>query len=205
MANDLLDPIARKLIHQPLDAIARMALAVGLTANRVSILGFVIGVGAWGALAIQAHTIAACLIILNRFADGVDGAIARRVGPTDLGGYLDITLDFLFYAGVPFFFAVGIPEQAIPASFLIFSFVGTGSSFLAFAVIAAKRGITTERRGKKAIYYLGGLTEGTETIACFLLLCLLPSHFALIAWTFGGLCWLTTAFRIAEGFRQFRQ
>ena len=30
--------------------------------------------------------------------------------------------------------------------------------------MAAKRGLSTELRGQKSLYYLGGLTEGTETI-----------------------------------------
>ncbi len=145
------------------------------------------------------------LIAANRVADGLDGALARRLGPTDLGGYLDIALDFFFYAGVPFFFAVGRPEFALPAAFLVFSFVGTGSSFLAFSAIAAKRGISTETRGKKAIYYLGGLTEGTETIAVFVLICLFPDQFAWFAWVFGGLCWITTATRVAAAVETFRE
>src|SRR5262249_20930784 len=120
----------------------------------------------------------------------------RRRGPTDLGGYLDIVLDFLFYAGVPFFFAVGRPADALPAAFLVFSFVGTGSPFLAFSSLAPPPGLTTEARGKKAIYYLGGLTEGAETIALFVLICLFPEWFAPAAWVFGGLCWLTTATRV---------
>ena len=64
-------------------------------------------------------------------ADGLDGAVARHVGVTDLGGYLDIVLDFLIYSGIVFGFAVGRPDQALPAAFLIFSFVGTGTAFLA--------------------------------------------------------------------------
>jgi hypothetical protein len=113
-------------------------------------------------------------------------------------------LDFLFYAGVPFFFAVGRPEVALPAAFLVFSFVGTGSSFLGFAAVAARRGLTTEARGRKTIYYLGGLTEGAETIGLFVLICLFPAHFAAFAWVFGGLCWLTTAARVAAAVRAFR-
>ena len=129
---------------------------------------------------------------------------ARRRGPTDLGGYLDIALDFIFYAGVPFFFAVGQSDVALPAAFLVFSFVGTGSSFLAFAAVAGKRGLTTDRRGRKTIYYLGGLTEGAETIALFVLMCARPDWFALLAWGFGGLCWLTTATRVASAVEAFR-
>jgi phosphatidylglycerophosphate synthase len=130
--------------------------------------------------------------------------VARHAGPTDLGAYLDVVLDFLFYAGVPFFFAVGRPQDALPAAFLAFSFVGTGASFLAFTAVAAKRGLTTEARGRKSIYYLGGLTEGTETIALFVLICLLPGSFAWLAWAFGALCWLTTASRVAAAVGAFR-
>ncbi|MGQ7148234.1 CDP-alcohol phosphatidyltransferase family protein, partial [Escherichia sp. SS-MK2] len=44
------------------------------------------------------------VILLNRLLDGLDGALARRRGLTDAGGFLDISLDFLFYALVPFGF-----------------------------------------------------------------------------------------------------
>jgi phosphatidylglycerophosphate synthase len=193
----VLDGKIRRLIDPPLDRIGAALARWGLGANAVTVGGFLIGVASWGALAARCYGVALALILANRLADGLDGAVARRSGPTDLGGYLDIVLDFLFYSGVPFFYAVGRPETALPAAFLVFSFVGTGSSFLAFAILAAKRGHTTTARGRKSIYYAGGLAEGTETIAIFVAICLLPEHFELLAWTFGGLCWLTTAGRIA--------
>jgi phosphatidylglycerophosphate synthase len=199
----MLDGQIRRWIDPALDRLGIALARIGLSANAVTVVGFLIGVGAWISLAFQSYTIALVLIAANRLADGLDGALARRRGPTDLGGYLDIVLDFLFYAGVPFFFGAGRPEFAVPAAFLVFSFVGTGSSFLAFAAIAAKRQLTTERLGKKAIYYLGGLTEGAETIALFLLICLLPDLFDWFAWIFGGLCWITTTTRILMAIAAF--
>jgi phosphatidylglycerophosphate synthase len=200
----VLDARLRRLIDPALHRLAAALARTGLGANAVTVGGFALGVGAWVALAFREYDLALGLIAANRVADGLDGALARRLGPTDLGGYLDIALDFFFYAGVPFFFAVGRPEFALPAAFLVFSFVGTGSSFLAFAAVAARRGITTEARGRKAIYYLGGLTEGAETIAVFVLVCLFPDHFAWFAWAFGGLCWVTTATRVAAAVATFR-
>ena len=79
--------------------------------------------------------------------------------------------------------------------------MGTGSTFLAFAAIAARRGLTTARRGRKSIYYLGGLTEGTETIAAFVLFCLLPEWFPVLASVFGVMCLLTVASRITEAWQ----
>jgi phosphatidylglycerophosphate synthase len=199
----VLDARIRRVIDPLLDRCGATLARWGLGANVVTVGGFLIGVGAWGALAAGWHWLALGLILANRLADGLDGAIARRRGATDLGGYLDIVLDFVFYAGVPFFFAVGRREFALPASFLVFSFVGTGASFLAFAVMAAKRGLTTEVRGRKSLYYLGGLTEGTETIVLFVLICVLPDYFGLFAWVFGGLCWLTTASRVIAAVEAF--
>jgi phosphatidylglycerophosphate synthase len=199
----MFDARLRRLIDAPLDRLAAGLARCGLGANAVTVGGFLLGAGACVALAFREDAVALALIALNRVADGLDGALARRLGPTDLGGYLDIVLDFLFYAGVPFGFAVGRPEFALPACFLVLSFVGTGTSFLAFAAVAAKRGLSTDARGKKAIYYLGGLTEGAETIAVFVLICLFPDHFAWFAWVFGGLCWVTTATRIAAAVGAF--
>jgi phosphatidylglycerophosphate synthase len=200
----VLDARIRRWIDPPLDRVGAALARCGLGANAVTVAGFLFGAAAWVALAVGVYPLALALIVANRAADGLDGAIARRRGPTDLGGYLDILLDFFFYAGVPFFFAVGRPEMALPAAFLVFSFVGTGSSFLAFAAVAARRGLTTTARGRKTIYYLGGLTEGAETIALFVLICLLPGYFALLAWVFGGLCWVTTACRVAAAVEAFR-
>jgi len=199
----LFDAGLRRLIDPVSDAVGAWLARRGLSANAITVAGFLVGCGAWAALAWKNYLLALALIAGNRVLDGLDGAVARKMGPTDLGGYLDITLDFLFYAGVPFFFAVGEPDAALPACFLVFAFVASGSTFLAFAAIAAKRGITTEARGKKGIYYLGGLTEGAETIALFVAVCLWPAHFAVMAWVFGGLCLVTAATRIAEAVSTF--
>jgi phosphatidylglycerophosphate synthase len=199
------DARIRRTLDPLLDAAGTLFSRAGLSANAVTALGFLFGCGAWIALAYRQYSVALAFIALNRIADGLDGAIARRLGSTDLGGYLDITLDFIFYAGVPFFFAVGRPDFALAAAFLAFSFVGTGSSFLAFSVIAAKRGLASEAHKMKSIYYLGGLTEGAETVMVFVLICVFPEHFEWFAWIFGGLCWVTTATRIASAIRAFRE
>ena len=86
---------------------------------------------------------------------------------------------------------------------LIYAFVGTGSTFLAFAVIAAKRGLTSTAYPGKGFYYLGGLTEASETIAAFTAMCLFPAWFPTLAWGFAALCALTTTTRIVTGLKLF--
>ena len=59
-------------------------------------------------------------------------------------------------------------------------------------------------RGAKSLYYLGGLTEGTETIIFFVLFCLLPDWFPTLAYVFAAGCVITTTSRIAIAVRTFR-
>jgi phosphatidylglycerophosphate synthase len=192
----MLDAAMRRVIDPPLNSIGRRLAAAGIPANAITLIGFGVGLLAVPALAFEWYGMALALILLNRLADGLDGAVARHAEVTDFGGYLDIACDFIFYAAVAFGFALSRPENAVAAAFLMLSFVGTGTAFLAYAVMAAKRGLTTAARGRKSLYYLGGLTEGTETIAVFAAFCLFPSAFPWLAYGFGGLCWLTTVSRM---------
>ncbi len=199
----MLDAYMRRIIDPPLDRIGRRLAAAGTSANAVTAVGFAVGLLAIPCVAVEWYGAALAAILVNRLADGLDGAVARHTALTDFGGYLDIVCDFIVYAGVAFGFALARPENAVPAAFLILSFVGTGTSFLAFAILAAKRGLASEVRGRKSLYYLGGLTEGTETIAVFVAFCLFPGAFALLAYVFGALCWLTTVTRVATARRSF--
>lgn len=187
-----------------MEYLARLLTDSGWTANQVTVAGFVIGLAAIPAIAFEAYLLGLVLILLNRLADGLDGAVARATKLTDRGGFLDITLDFIFYSSIPFAFALADPfANALAAAFLIFSFIGTGCSFLAYAIMAEKRGLSTDIRGRKSLYYLGGLTEGTETILLFVLACLFPVWFPVLATIFGALCWVTTATRIYAGWESF--
>ncbi len=202
----MLDRYAIKIIKWPLKTLAALPDKLGISANQVTITGFIIGLFTLPALAFQRYDLALVFIVINRLLDGLDGAVARRQGITDCGGFLDITLDFIFYSLVPFGFVLADPNNnAIAGAFLIYSFIGTGSSFLAFAIMAGKRNIESPVYKQKSLYYIGGLTEGTETIACFILFCLFPSYFSIIAWIFGALCWVTTATRIWAGYQTLKQ
>jgi phosphatidylglycerophosphate synthase len=199
----MLDGLLRPVLNPPLDRVAEWLARFGVSANALTWTGFAIGLAALPTIAAEHYRAGLILILVNRLIDGLDGAVARQTSPTDRGAYIDIVCDFVFYSAVVFAFALAHPTNATAAAFLIFSFVGTGSSFLAFAAIAAKRSLTTTARGPKSIYYLGGLTEGTETIVAFVVFCLLPASFPAAAYAFGILCWITTASRIASAMANF--
>lgn len=202
----MLDRFSIKVISNPLYLSAKYMNNLGLKADQVTVIGFILGLLSFPAIVYQQYLLGLSFILINRIFDGLDGALARIQGITDAGGFLDISLDFLFYSMIPFAFILAEPSaNAIAGAFLIFSFIGTGSSFLAFAVMAGKRGVENPIYKHKSLYYLGGLTEGTETIICFILLCLLPGYFAEIAYTFASLCWLTTLMRIYAGYHTLKK
>jgi len=174
----------------------------GVRADTVTVTGFLIGLACLPAVAFDFMQLALVFLLINRLADGLDGELARLQRPTDAGGYIDITLDFIFYAVFPLGFAFADPvNNALPAAVLIASFVGTGASFLAFATQAEKRDMVSPDFGYKSLYYLNGLAEGTETIICFALMCVFPQHFALIAWCFAAVCAVTAINRVYYGYR----
>ena len=183
---------------------ARRLVAAGISADAITLAGFAVGLGGVAAIASGSYVPGLVLILANRALDGLDGAVARLVGPTDRGAYLDIALDFAFYALVPAAFAIADPSaNALAASVLVATFMATGSAFLAFAAVAARRGLAADAYPGKGIYYLGGLAEGTETILFFVACCVWPASFATFAWIFAALCALTAVGRWTAGWRSF--
>ncbi|MBJ3776880.1 CDP-alcohol phosphatidyltransferase family protein [Acuticoccus sp. 2012] len=193
----MFDTMLRPIIDRPLNFAARRFVPAEVSANSVTTAGLAMGLVAAVAIAIGWFWLAVILIVANRLADGLDGAIARQHGTTALGGYLDIVFDFLFYGAVPLAFALHDPARnALPAVVLLAAFYANGATFLAYAGLAAEQNLTTDAQGKKSIYYLAGLAEGAETIAIFLLMALWPSGFIWLAYAFAALCFASALGRI---------
>ncbi len=199
----MLDAKFRPLIDPPLNRIGRALAGMGVTANMLTFFGLAIGLGGAAAIALGNVWLGLALIAGNRLLDGLDGAVARVSGPTDLGGYFDIVADFAFYVSIPLGFGIMAADNALPALVLVASFVLTGVSFLAFAVIAAQRGDETDAHGAKSFFYSTGLAEGAETIAAFVAMCIFPAWFGVIAYAYAALCVLTVFQRSALALMRF--
>ena len=200
----MLDKAIQQALKPLMTRAARGLVRLGVGADAISLAGFAVGMGAATAIALQHDWVGLALLLISRLMDGLDGAVARATQPTDRGGFLDITLDFLFYASIPLAFAIAEPAQnALPAAVLLAAFIGTGSSFLAFAAVAEKRKLQSLAFPDKSFYFLGGLTEATETILAFTAMCLWPQWFPYIAYGFAVLCGVTIAMRIVWGWQRF--
>lgn len=198
----MLDRYAARLIKPAVQATGKALARIGVTANQLTFAGFLIGMVAAFSIARSAWLAGFIAIVASRFCDALDGSVARQGMATDRGGFLDIALDFLFYASIPLAFAFADPARnALAAATLLAAFVGTASSFLAFAVFAAKRGRHSTAYPDKSFYFLGGLTEATETLALFAAMCLWPAHFPLLAFGFSLACVVTIATRLWWGWK----
>ena len=198
----MIDPLLNKLLRPPLVLFAKPFIHLGISANQVTIVGFLLGMLAVPAIIAEHFTVALVLIVINRMCDGLDGAIARQTQTSDAGGFLDISLDFIFYSAIVFAFVVSHPEQnALAGSLLMLSFTATGSCFLAFAIMASKHNIDNPQYPNKSLHYMGGLAEGFETIVVLCLFCLFPEHFVPIALVYAAACCITAAVRIVTGYQ----
>ncbi len=198
----MFDQRALRLITPAVNTLARQLVRLGISATQVTLAAFLLGIFASYLIATQAYFMGTFFIFVSRLLDALDGAVARLTQSTDAGGFLDISLDFLFYASVPLAYALADPLQnALPAAVLLAAFVGTASSFLAFAILAAKRGLASTVYPQKSFYFLGGLTEATETLVCFSLMGVWPHYFPEFAYVFALMCCVTIAMRIGFGWR----
>lgn len=201
----MLDGIMRRALDPSLNQAGQVLARRGVHANHVTIVGLCLGLLAAALISVGfSGWIVLAPLMASRVADGLDGAVARASNITDFGGFLDIVCDFIFYGAVPLAFVLRDPSaNGVAGAFLLTSFYANGASFLSFAILAAKRGLETNSRGMKSLYFTTGLLEGTETIGFFAIICIWPNAFAPLAWVFGALCFVTTLSRIALAWRVF--
>ena len=193
-------PITRAVFERP----GKMLVEKGIPGDVVSLIGFVFGIGAAIAVGFGLGKAAIALLLLNRMTDGLDSAMARAGGMSDFGRYLDITLDFLFYAAFVLAFAFADTSNALMAAILIFSLLGLGGTGLAYAVIAAGRGMVADATGNLWVDIFSELVETSETTLALILLALLPGYFGAIALMFTFFCLMTTVFRVIKAWMTFR-
>jgi phosphatidylglycerophosphate synthase len=175
------------------------ALLAGARADLVSLAGFVFGIGAIPAIATHHYWAGLALILLNRLVDALDGAVARQSRATGRGAFLDMVLDLIVFAGVPFAFALADPSRALAAAFFIFAIAASGASAVFFGMLASREGSP----GAVVFGYVGRIMEDTELTLAFAIACLAPNWFSLIAYIAGVLCFLTAGARIGFALGRF--
>ena len=130
----MFDASIRQRLDLPLDRTAAAIETRGVHPNTMTGIGFLVGMGACIAVLAGAWWIALGMWLLNRVIDGLDGSVARRVGPTQLGGFLDIMADFAVYSGIVVAIGWAVPEARLAALFVLLAYYLNGAAFLAWSV-----------------------------------------------------------------------
>ncbi len=181
----MLDPVLRPAKDRLLRPLAA-GVAGWAHPHAITAVGGALGVGC-ALLCTQvspaARGAALALWLLSRVVDGLDGAVARRRGEaSDLGGYLDIMVDFAVYALVPLGLAYGAaPGGGIAVwgslAALLASFYVNSASWMYLAAVMEKRGRARLSGGGPAtsVVMPTGIVEGTETILLYVLYIMLPA------------------------------
>lgn len=191
---------------EPLWRAAAMPFARwGITPNQVTVSAWATGLVSAFMIAHQQYHWALAMLLISRALDALDGALARQVGSSEAGGYLDVALDFWFYVAIPLAFAWVAPDHnAMAAAALLASYVLNATSWLALTSLRpqAAFGSGSTAQPRKSLAFVTTLTEGGETLLAYVAMCIWPQHFAPIAWSFAALCFLSTIYRTHMGWQR---
>lgn len=199
----MLDSRLRALAAPALDTAGRRLARAGVSPTVLTGAGWAAGAGTCAATALRAWPVALGLRLANRLLDGLDGPAARAGGrSSEVGGFLDIVADFSVYAGVILGLAIAVPRARLACVALLTAYYISGTAFLALSSLAER---SRARLGdERSLRFVGGLAEGTETIAAYVLLFLMPGRAVLIVWAFTAAVSVTAAQRVVIGVRLLR-
>jgi len=199
------DARARRLLGPTLEGAGAQLADRGVQPLTLTAAGWLVGVGACIAVARQAWVVGLVLWLLNRLLDGLDGPVARHRGATDLGGFLDIVADFSVYGGFVVGVAVAVPDARLGCVALLTAYYVSGTAFLALSSLVERRGgdgadpAGGHSGDGRSLRFVGGLAEGTETVAVYALICLVPGWAVGLVWVFTVAVAVTAVQRVVMG------
>lgn len=206
----MFDSHFRSVLQAPLDLAARALDRPPITPDRITMVGLFLGLGSAGAAALTSWGVALLLWWASRLCDGLDGPLARRrraarsqPSPSQAGGFLDITADFVVYgstvAGVAWGVTSSLGQPWWPFLLVLLAYYVNGAAFLAFSSIAERTGRRLD--DGRSLSFLGGLAEGAETIVVHSLWLIVPVHAHTIAMVWATVVGLSATQRIVSGYR----
>ena len=186
----MLDTLLRRHIEMLSTVPAARLAALGIRANAITVAGFVLCFAAVPDIGYRHYWLGLGLITLGRLFDVAGTAVARVEGPTDYGRYFRSVLDLVWSASVPFAFALGEPDRALAAMFLLIGLVART------AVLTADSGFARPEPSR-LLEEASDLVGKSEIFIGFALACLFPNWFSIICYVLGLACFVMAGFRLA--------
>jgi len=186
----MLDSNARKYVQPLLDAVARAAQRMGVSANAMTVGGMLVGVAAAVLVALGHHVAGFLVLWLSGLIDAADGTLARLTNSSSpLGAILDITFDRVVELSMITALAWRFPDVRLELVVLAGIIAIAMSLFLSIGAAVANQSV-------KSFHYAPGLGERTEAFICLSLMILDPERLALWTWVFVGVIVFTMAQRL---------
>jgi CDP-diacylglycerol--glycerol-3-phosphate 3-phosphatidyltransferase len=118
-----LEMFLRKIFKGVIDPIAKFLIRIGIKPNTITILGFLLSVGAAVFAATGHFTLAGLILVVAPPLDVVDGSMARLIGETSpYGAFLDSVTDryseLVVLGGLFYYYAVNLDPLACLLVFL---------------------------------------------------------------------------------------
>tara|TARA_Y100001933_G_C18826181_1_gene491457 strand:- start:159 stop:740 length:582 start_codon:yes stop_codon:yes gene_type:complete len=166
----MLDTHARKWVEPTIASGANILHRIGLTANQVTMISFLIGLSTSGFILVNKPIVAVILLWLSGYLDAVDGSLARRFDkPSAVGTLMDITFDRVVELGMILSIAYMRIDARLGLVYLACAIILSMTVFLTVGALA-------DQKGGKSFYYQAGMMERTEGFIGFTLMILLPNH-----------------------------
>ncbi len=160
----MIDSTSRKYVQSGFDGFAKVTRLSKIHPNHITVLGFVVGIGASVAISYGAVLIGLVLLWVSGGLDVLDGTVARLTNRSStLGAFLDLVFDRVVEGLLILAFYIYMPENAI--AYFIF-YIGAMFNFSTFMLA----GNLFKNEGKKSMHYDSGLVERTEAFIAFSLM-----------------------------------
>ena len=170
----MLDTHGRKYVEPIIESVANAFINRNISANKVTVLAFVLGISSGGWMLLGQPLIATAVLWISGLLDAVDGAIARKTGTSSSwGALMDITFDRIVELSVIISLAVLYPQARLVIIML------TGSIIISMTVFLTV-GALSKNTKNKAFYYQAGLAERTEGFIMSSLMMLFSNHIIII-------------------------
>ncbi|TVR68415.1 MAG: CDP-alcohol phosphatidyltransferase family protein [Spirochaetaceae bacterium] len=204
----MVDLAMRRVKHRLVGGFARW-LGRRVGPMPITLAALAMGLGAAFSAAAGMPLPALLFWLANRFADGLDGEVARARGEAcDFGGYVDMMSDVLVYALIPLGIVYARSEPAVTTAILLMmsAFYMNIASWSYLSALLEKRrssgAAEAEAAGAARAYETSvemphGLIEGTETILVYGLLLGVPGFVVEVAIVAAAAGLISTIQRVA--------
>jgi len=190
----MLDTHGRKYVEPIIESVANAFINRNISANKVTVLAFVLGISSGGWMLLGQPLIATAVLWISGLLDAVDGAIARKTGTSSSwGALMDITFDRIVELSVIISLAVLYPQARLVLIML------TGSIIISMTVFLTV-GALSKNTKNKAFYYQAGLAERTEGFIMSSLMMLFSNHIVIITIVYFLAILFTAGQRLKEAY-----